>query len=268
MAYFSVENLTKSFGELGVLRGISFDMEKGEVVSIIGSSGSGKTTLLRCINFLETPSSGRIMLDDEIMYDGTLNEKLSENELRRRRKNFGLVFQSFNLFPQYDVLKNVTLAPSLFLQEQVKALKKNGEKKSKIDDFYRRGTEDIDRKARALIEKVGLTDKIKAYPCELSGGQSQRVAIARALILSPKVLCFDEPTSALDPLLTGEVLKVLKSLRDEDCTMIIVTHEMDFAKSVSDKIVFMENGVDAQVGAPNEIFGEKCSDELRRFLAE
>lgn len=267
MAYFRVEDLTKNFGELGVLRGVTFEMEKGEVLSVIGSSGSGKTTLLRCINFLETPSSGKITLDGETMFDGTLNERPTETELRRRRKNFGLVFQSFNLFPQYDVLSNVTLAPSLFLQEKIKSLKKSGVKKKELDEIYRAGTEDINRKAKELIRKVGLSDKEKAYPCELSGGQSQRVAIARALILSPKVLCFDEPTSALDPLLTGEVVKLLKDLKNEGRTLIIVTHEMDFAKSVSDKIVFVADGVVVQSGTPDEIFGEKRTEKLSRFLS-
>ena len=207
MSYFSIEGLTKNFGELGVLRGISLDLQKGEVLSIIGSSGSGKTTLLRCINFLETPSSGRITVDGEVMYSDEEIKRVPEKELRRRRMNFGLVFQSFNLFPQYNVLDNVKLAPTLFLKEKLKELKKSGTKKVEIDEFYREELAKIDSDAKQLIEKVGLTEKINAYPCELSGGQCQRVAIARALVLSPKILCFDEPTSALDPMLTGEVLK-------------------------------------------------------------
>ena len=267
MSYFSIEELTKNFGELGVLRGISLDLQKGEVLSIIGSSGSGKTTLLRCINFLETPSSGRITLDGEVMYSDEETKRIPEKELRRRRMNFGLVFQSFNLFPQYNVLDNVKLAPTLFLKEKIKELKKTGTKKAEIDDFYREEFAKIDSDAKRLIEKVGLTEKINAYPCELSGGQCQRVAIARALVLSPKILCFDEPTSALDPILTGEVLKVIKSLRDEGRTMIIVTHEMDFAKNVSDKIAFMSEGVVAEYGTPDEVFNNSSSEELRRFLA-
>ena len=267
MSYFSIEGLTKNFGELGVLRGISLDLQKGEVLSIIGSSGSGKTTLLRCINFLETPSSGRITLDGEVMYSDEEIKRVPEKELRRRRMNFGLVFQSFNLFPQYNVLNNVKLAPTLFLKEKLKELKKSGTKKAEIDEFYREELAKIDSDAKQLIEKVGLTEKINAYPCELSGGQCQRVAIARALVLSPKILCFDEPTSALDPMLTGEVLKVIKSLRGEGRTMIIVTHEMDFAKNVSDKIAFMSEGVVAEYGTPDEVFNNSSSEELRRFLA-
>ena len=267
MSYFSIEGLTKNFGELGVLRGISLDLQKGEVLSIIGSSGSGKTTLLRCINFLETPSSGRITLDGEVMFSDEETKRIPEKELRRRRMNFGLVFQSFNLFPQYNVLDNVKLAPTLFLKEKLKELKKSGKKKAEIDEFYREELAKIDSDAKQLIEKVGLTEKINAYPCELSGGQCQRVAIARALVLSPKILCFDEPTSALDPMLTGEVLKVIKSLRDEGRTMIIVTHEMDFAKNVSDKIAFMSEGVVAEYGTPDEVFNNSSSEELRRFLA-
>ena len=267
MSYFSIEGLTKNFGELGVLRGISLDLQKGEVLSIIGSSGSGKTTLLRCINFLETPSSGRITLDGEVMYSDEEIKRIPEKELRRRRMNFGLVFQSFNLFPQYNVLDNVKLAPTLFLKEKIKELKKSGTKKAEIDEFYREELAKIDSDAKQLIEKVGLTEKINAYPCELSGGQCQRVAIARALVLSPKILCFDEPTSALDPMLTGEVLKVIKSLRGEGRTMIIVTHEMDFAKNVSDKIAFMSEGVVAEYGTPDEVFNNSSDEELRRFLA-
>lgn len=267
MSYFSIEGLTKNFGELGVLRGISLDLQKGEVLSIIGSSGSGKTTLLRCINFLETPSSGRITLDGEVMYSDEEIKRVPEKELRRRRMNFGLVFQSFNLFPQYNVLDNVKLAPTLFLKEKIKELKKSGTKKAEIDEFYREELAKIDSDAKQLIEKVGLTEKINTYPCELSGGQCQRVAIARALVLSPKILCFDEPTSALDPMLTGEVLKVIKSLRDEGRTMIIVTHEMDFAKNVSDKIAFMSEGVVAEYGTPDEVFNNSSDEELRRFLA-
>lgn len=267
MSYFSIDNLTKNFGELGVLRGISLDMQKGEVLSVIGSSGSGKTTLLRCINFLETPSSGSITLDGEVMYSDAETKRIPEKELRRRRMNFGLVFQSFNLFSQYNVLDNIKLAPTLFLKEKIKELKKSGKKKAEIDEFYRSELNRIDTEAQRLIEKIGLTEKLSAYPCELSGGQCQRVAIARALVLSPKILCFDEPTSALDPMLTGEVLKVIKSLRDDGRTMIIVTHEIGFAKSVSDKIVFMSDGVIEESGNAKEVIESPRSEKLKAFLS-
>lgn len=266
MSYFSIEELTKNFGDTKVLRGISLEMQKGEVLSIIGSSGSGKTTLLRCINFLETPTSGRIELDGESMFDDTGTKRIPEKVLRKRRMNFGMVFQSFNLFPQYNVLKNVTLAPELFLKEKIKELKKSGMKKTELAEYYRNESDKIICEAKEFIEKVGLTEKLNAYPCELSGGQCQRVAIARALVLRPKILCFDEPTSALDPMLTGEVLKVIKSLRDEGRTMIIVTHEMEFARKVSDKIAFMANGIVAEYGTPDEVFNSE-SEELKKFLS-
>ena len=267
MSYFSIEGLTKNFGELGVLRGISLDLQKGEVLSIIGSSGSGKTTLLRCINFLETPSSGRITLDGEVMYSDEEIKRVPEKELRRRRMNFGLVFQSFNLFPQYNVLDNVKLAPTLFLKEKIKELKKSGTKKAEIDEFYREELAKIDSDAKQLIEKVGLTEKINAYPCELSGGQCQRVAIARALVLSPKILCFDEPTSALDPEISGEVLNVMRDLASDGMTMVVVTHEMEFAKNVSDELVFMDKGVIAEKGDPHKMFSNPEHPRTREFLA-
>lgn len=243
MALLEVKNLKKSFGKTDVLKGISFSLQKGEVLAIIGSSGSGKTTLLRCLNFLETHDSGEILLSGKAISHGG-NENLSEEQLRNNRLHFGLVFQNFNLFPQYNVLENVTLAPSLL----------------------KRGTdEEIEQTAMKLIEKVGLLEKIKSYPCELSGGQQQRVAIARALALNPKILCFDEPTSALDPELTGEVLKVIRSLKDGDCTMVIVTHEMNFAREVSDKIIFMDNGVIAEQGTPDILENPK-TERLNAFL--
>ena len=245
MAFLEIKNIKKSFGKYEVLKDISFSLEKGEVLSIIGSSGSGKTTLLRCINFLEFSEEGTISVDGEVIYEGGELKKYTDAEIRENRLHFGLVFQSFNLFPQYTVLQNVTLAPTLL----------------------KRGTTDeIEANAKRLIEKVGLSEKLDFYPCQLSGGQQQRVAIARALALNPQILCFDEPTSALDPELTGEVLKVIKGLKGNDSTMIIVTHEMDFAKNVSDKVIFMADGVIEEMGTPKEIFDNPKSEKTRSFL--
>ncbi len=246
MSILEVCNIRKSFGKTEVLKDISFTLEKGEVLSIIGSSGSGKTTLLRCLNFLETSDLGKIIVDDKILYDGAENAKLSDDKIRENRLNFGLVFQNFNLFPQYTVLKNLTLAPTLL---------KKGDSAT------------IEAQAMEIIKKVGLEDKINAYPCELSGGQQQRVAIARALMLSPKILCFDEPTSALDPELTGEVLRVIRELRDGNTTMIIVTHEMNFAKNVSDKVIFMADGIIEEMGTPTDLFENPQSPRLKEFLS-
>ena len=275
MAYLSIENITKSFGNTEVLKGINLEIEKGEVVSIIGSSGSGKTTLLRCINFLETANTGTMVLDNEVLLDASQDKKDSEKMLRDKRLNFGLVFQSFNLFPQYNVLKNIMLAPTLLLKdkfgEKKRELKQDGVKgkqlKSTLNDFKAKEKASIEKNALELLEKVGLTDKANSYPCELSGGQCQRVAIARALALNPKVLCFDEPTSALDPELTGEVLKVIRSLKDQDRTMIIVTHEMGFAKNVSDKIIFMADGVVEEAGSPKTVLNKPKSEKLKAFLS-
>ena len=245
MPVLEIKDIKKSFGKTEVLKGISFSLNKGEVLSIIGSSGSGKTTLLRCLNFLEFADCGTISVNGETIFDGENAKKLSDSEIRKNRLHFGLVFQSFNLFPQYSVLKNVMLAPTLL----------------------KRGTaEEIETKARALIERVGLTEKIENYPCELSGGQQQRVAIARALALEPDILCFDEPTSALDPELTGEVLKVIKGLKNTDSTMIVVTHEMEFAKNVSDKVLFMADGVIEEYGTPEDVFGNPKSKKTKSFL--
>lgn len=245
MSVLEIKDIKKSFGKTEVLKGISFSLNKGEVLSIIGSSGSGKTTLLRCLNFLEFADSGTIAVNGETIFDGSSVKRLSDSEIRKNRLHFGLVFQSFNLFPQYNVLKNVMLAPSLL----------------------KRGTpEEIESIARALIDRVGLSEKIGNYPCELSGGQQQRVAIARALALEPDILCFDEPTSALDPSLTGEVLKVIKGLKSTDSTMIVVTHEMEFAKNVSDKVLFMADGVIEEYGTPDEVFNNPKSEKTKSFL--
>ncbi|MBO4252007.1 MAG: amino acid ABC transporter ATP-binding protein [Clostridia bacterium] len=257
MAYLEIKNFCKKFGNTEVLKGIDISIEKGEVLSIIGSSGSGKTTFLRCINFLETPDSGTMILDGETLFDAERDKKVKESALRTKRLNFGLVFQSFNLFPQYSVFDNITLAPLLQLKERAK--------KDKTIDYSEEKQKILDD-AEKLLAKTGLTDKKAAYPCELSGGQQQRVAIARALALKPKILCFDEPTSALDPELTGEVLKVIRSLKGEDRTMIIVTHEMGFAKNVSDKVVFMANGVIEEEGDPKEVFDNPKSEKLKAFL--
>ena len=253
MAILEVQNIQKSFGKTKVLKGISFSVDKGSVLSIIGSSGSGKTTLLRCLNFLETPDMGTISVSGKEIFDAESHKKLSEGQIRLNRLHFGLVFQSFNLFPQYTVMKNLTLAREIL----EKSKKQNAMSK-----------EEIHKMAFALLEKVGLTEKADSYPCQLSGGQQQRVAIARALVMQPDILCFDEPTSALDPELTGEVLKVIRELKDTDTTMIIVTHEMNFAKNVSDKVIFMADGVIEEQGTPEQIFGCPKSEKTKSFLAK
>ncbi len=245
MSVLEVKGIKKSFGKTEVLKGIDFSLEKGEVLSIIGSWGSGKTTLLRCLNFLETADSGSISVNSKVIFDADSGSKLTDSEIRQNRLHFGLVFQSFNLFPQYNVLKNITLAPTL---------------------LNRMTAEEADERAKKLIERVGLTDKTENYPCELSGGQQQRVAIARALAMEPDILCFDEPTSALDPELTGEVLRVIRDLKSADSTMIVVTHEMEFARSVSDKVIFMADGVIEEFGTPDEVFGNPKSPKTRSFL--
>lgn len=246
MSLLEVKNIKKTFGRTEVLKGIDFELEKGEVLSIIGSSGSGKTTLLRCINFLEFAQEGTITVNGETIYNGETDKKLKEKDLREKRLHFGLVFQSFNLFPQYNVIQNLMLAPQLM-------------KLANRDE--------IEKQAYSIINRVGLTEKAKNYPCELSGGQQQRVAIARALMLNPDILCFDEPTSALDPELTGEVLRVIKGLKDDGSTMIVVTHEMEFAKNVSDKIIFMADGVVEETGTPDQIFDNPKSEKTKAFLA-
>ena len=262
MAFLEVKNIKKSFGNAEVLKGIDFSLERGQVLSIIGSSGSGKTTLLRCINFLERPNDGEIIVNGENVMDELARDgKLSENELRRRRLNFGLVFQSFNLFPQYTAKQNLVLAAELQAKERLKA-----QKKSNYKEMLNEELKAISEKADAILARMELSEKADYYPCELSGGQCQRVAIARALMLNPEILCFDEPTSALDPELTGEVLRVIRSLREENRTMIIVTHEMEFAKNVSDHIIFMADGVIEEEGTPEEIFTSPKSPKTRAFL--
>lgn len=260
MAILNVVGIYKTFGKTEVLKGIDFSMEEGQVVSVIGSSGSGKTTLLRCITGLETADRGKITVGDRVTFDAARKEKLSKSEKRENQLCTGLVFQSFNLFPQYTVLRNVTLAKELLVKEACKQEKcGRAETKARIAG--------IDEEAKRVIESVGLSDKLDSYPCELSGGQQQRVAIARALMLSPKVLCFDEPTSALDPEITGEVLSVIRQLATEGRTMLIVTHEMGFAREVSNEVVFMHDGVIAERGTPAEVFDNPQNARLQEFLS-
>lgn len=256
MSILEIKNMHKSFGKTEVLKGVNLSLEKGKVLSIIGSSGSGKTTLLRCINFLERADSGQVLLNGQIIYDGSNKDLLTPAQIRKAQLNFGFVFQQFNLFPQYTVLDNIMLAPKL--------LAKNKENfKSDKQKIYK----EIHENALQLLDSAGLADKAQNYPCELSGGQQQRVAIVRALALNPQIMLFDEPTSALDPELTNEVLNIIKSLADGNMTMIIVTHEMSFARDVSDKIIFMDNGVIAEEGTPEEIFTNTKSTRLKDFLS-
>ncbi|MEE0564007.1 MAG: amino acid ABC transporter ATP-binding protein [Oscillospiraceae bacterium] len=247
MAILEVAQLEKSFGGTRVLQDISFSLEEGQALSIIGSSGSGKTTLLRCLNFLETPDSGRIAVRGRDLLDGSL----SPQERRRNRLHFGLVFQDFNLFPQYTALENVTLARRLLAKSE-----RTGE-----------APEAIRREGEALLEQMGLGDRMGHYPHQLSGGQKQRVAIARALAMKPDILCFDEPTSALDPELTGEVLKVIRQLARQRTTMVIVTHEMAFARDVADQVIFMDGGVIVEQGEPRMVMDHPKEERTRQFLA-
>ena len=256
MPILEVQNINKSFDTTQVLRGISFSLERGQALAIIGSSGSGKTTLLRCLNFLETPDGGRILVDGETLFDAAAKTRPSDDEIRKNRLHFGMVFQSFHLFPQYTALENVMLAPQLLAKEQPDYSKN---KKALL--------EDIEQRARTLLDQMSLTSRADHYPHQLSGGQQQRVAIARALALQPDILCFDEPTSALDPELTDEVLRVIRSLADQHTTMIIVTHEMAFARDVADHVIFMDGGVIAEEGTPDEIFGEAQNERTRAFLS-
>lgn len=255
MAFLQVENIRKSFGETDVLKDISFTMEQGEVLSMIGSSGSGKTTLLRCLNFLEKPDGGRILMGDEVLFDAADERTLREKEIRKKRLHFGLVFQNFNLFPQYTALQNVMLARELLAREQ-----------SDYKANKQRIRQEIQEQAEGLLIQMGLKDKMLNYPHQLSGGQCQRVAIARALNLHPDILCFDEPTSALDPELTGEVLKVIRELADKNTTMIIVTHEMGFARDVASKVIFMDDGNICEMGTPQQVFENPQQERTKQFL--
>lgn len=245
--FFEVKGLFKSFGNLEVLKGVDLSVAKGEVIAVIGSSGSGKSTLLRCLNLLEFADAGSVYLGGELLYDASVDRlaKMSDERLRSIRLNFGLVFQNFNLFPQYSVLDNLMLAPKL---------------------LGRGSEEEIRATAEALLARVGLLEKKEAYPCELSGGQQQRVAIARALALDPKVLFFDEPTSALDPELTGEVLRVIRELKEQGRTMVIVTHEMEFARHVADRVIFFSDGIIEEEGPAEELFLHPKSEKTVAFL--
>ena len=242
MPILEVKHLKKQFGSTKVLKDVAFSLEEGQVLAIIGSSGSGKTTLLRCLNFLEKPDAGEIFINGKALL---ASQAQDEARIRENRLHFGLVFQNFYLFPQYTALENVTLAPRL--------LKKDT-------------PENLARQARQLLDQVGLSDKLNNYPHQLSGGQQQRVAIARALALQPEILCFDEPTSALDPELTGEVLRVIRGLKNADSTMIVVTHEMEFAKSVADVVIYMCDGVIEEIGPPEQLFDNPQSEKTKWFL--
>ena len=256
MAIFEAKNLSKNFGSTAVLRDISFSMEQGQALAIIGSSGSGKTTLLRCLNFLERPDTGKIIVNGETLFDAQDNDRQKDSDIRKKRLHFGLVFQAFHLFPQYTALQNVVLATELLAKEKPDFKKNAREIKILLEE-----------KAAELLEKMGLSDKKDLYPHQLSGGQQQRVAIARALALKPDILCFDEPTSALDPELTGEVLKVIRGLAEQRTTMVIVTHEMAFARDVADRILFMDEGVIVEEGPAYELIEHPKQERTRQFLS-
>ena len=256
MAILEVNNIEKHFGSTQVIKDVSFSLEEGNALAIIGRSGSGKTTLLRCLNFLETPNKGTISVKGETLFDAENKVKITDQELRRKRLHFGMVFQSFNLFPQYTALENVTLAGKLLAKERPD-YKQN---KKKI-------IEEIDQNGIELLEQMGLSERAGHYLHQLSGGQQQRVAIARALALKPDILCFDEPTSALDPELTGEVLKVIRGLAEKKTTMIIVTHEMDFARDVADQIIFMDEGYIVEQGTPAQVIDNPTQERTRQFLS-
>ena len=257
MAILEIKNINKSFGKTEVLKGVNFSMNEGDIVAVIGSSGGGKTTLLRCINFLEAATKGQIFVDGKCIFDAESTKRLTSKEIRERQLNFGMVFQQFNLFPQYSALENVMIAPKLMAQER--------------PDFKERKKEiyaEIEETAKGLLQRVGLGEKLGNYPCELSGGQQQRVSIARALALKPRVLFFDEPTSALDPELTGEILRVIKDLAAKNITMVIVTHEIEFAKNVADRIIFMDGGVVLEDGTPEEVIDNPKNERTKEFLSK
>jgi len=255
MTILEVENITKSFGTAEVLSEVSFSLNEGESLAIIGASGSGKTTLLRCLNFLERPDAGRIILRGELLYDAMERDSYDERGIREKRLHFGFVFQSFNLFPQYTAFQNVVLARELAAKKLPEFVKN---KKDVLDKIHSEGME--------LLEQIGLAAKRDFYPHQLSGGQQQRVAIARALAMGPDILCFDEPTSALDPELTGEVLKVIRSLAEKKTTMLIVTHEMQFAREVADTVLFLDEGIVIEYGTPEDVMDNPSSERMKRFL--
>ena len=256
MAILEVRNLEKSFGSTKVLSDISFDLEEGQALAIIGSSGSGKTTLLRCLNFLETPDTGTISVRDEVLFDAADPRTQLERDIRKKRLHFGMVFQSFNLVPQYTALENVMLA------SQLQAKERPDFKQNKKQIFA-----EIETRGRELLDRMGLSARADHYPHQLSGGQQQRVAIARALAMKPDILCFDEPTSALDPELTGEVLRVIRSLADEKTTMVIVTHEMAFARDVADTVAFMDGGVIVEQGPAKQVIEHPRQERTKQFLS-
>ena len=256
MSILEVSHIEKHFGGTSVLKDVSFSMEEGSTLAIIGSSGSGKTTLLRCLNFLEKPNQGTIAVKGEMLYDAANAKSEKESELRRKRLHFGMVFQSFNLFPQYTALENVMLAERLLAEEQPNF-------KQNKKEIYA----GIEEHGKQLLDRMGLSERMDHYPHQLSGGQQQRVAIARALALKPDILCFDEPTSALDPELTGEVLKVIKTLAQQKTTMIIVTHEMAFARDVADHVIFMDGGVIIEQGDPHQVIDHPREERTKQFLS-
>lgn len=256
MAILDVQHIEKHFGATQVLKDISFSLDEGNALAIIGSSGSGKTTLLRCLNFLETPDRGTISVRDELLFDAADPATQSEKDIRKKRLHFGLVFQNFNLFPQYTALQNVMLANQLLAKERP-------DFKQNKKQIFR----EIEETARALLAQMGLSDRAEHYPHQLSGGQQQRVAIARALAMRPDILCFDEPTSALDPELTGEVLKVIRSLAEQKTTMVIVTHEMAFARDVADEVIFMDGGVIVEQGPARQVIEHPREERTRQFLS-
>ena len=255
MAILEVRNIEKHFGDTKVLKDISFDLEEGKALAIIGSSGSGKTTLLRCLNFLETPDKGTISVKGNLLFDAEDLNTQREKDIRKKRLHFGMVFQNFNLFPQYTALENVMLA------NQLQAKERPDFKKNKKQIFA-----EIEAHARELLDQMGLADRADHYPHQLSGGQQQRVAIARALAMKPDILCFDEPTSALDPELTGEVLRVIRSLADQNTTMVIVTHEMAFARDVADTVIFMDGGVIVEQGDAKQVIEHPTQERTKQFL--